>query len=95
MNYTVNLAALTEGFCNKYKDSGWDNDKDEMYWLFFRLVNTYSSFKNVVHTFNANIGSYIMTKDETSAFMHALSEVLELDTVYALDTDDNSFDVEF
>lgn len=95
MNYIVDLAALTDGFYDKYKDSGWDKDRDELYWLFFRLVNINSSFKNLVHTFNANIGSYIMIKDEISAFMRALVEVLELDSVDDIDGVDDLFDVEF
>ena len=95
MEYTIDLAALTDGFYDKYKDSGWDKDRDELYWIFFRLVNINSSFKNLVHTFNANIGSYIMTKDETAAFMRALMELLGLSEVNELDKEDDFFDVEF
>jgi hypothetical protein len=95
MNYTVDLAALTDGFYDKYKDSGWDKDKENLYWIFFRLVNINSSFKNLVHTFNGNIGSYIMTKDEIAAFMRALMCLLDLSEGNELDEECALFDVEF
>ena len=95
MNYTADLAALTDGFYDKYKDFGWDKGKEDLYWKFFRLVDINSSFKNLVHTFNGNIGSYIMTKDEIAAFMRALMELLGLSEVNELDKEDDFFDVEF
>jgi hypothetical protein len=99
MEYSVNLRKLSAAFYEWFdvlcRHSGECKvDKDFAHYLFYRLTNENSSFMEIVCAFNRYEKSYIMQKDETTAFLLALTEILGMQEIDDLDGNDDVFELE-
>lgn len=94
MTYHVNLRKLSAGFYNYFGMIDSYENKEIANYMFYRLANENTSFRDMVYAFNKMEHSYIMQKDETSAFMLALVEVLELTELDELDGTDDVYEIE-
>ena len=98
MEYSVNLRKLSKTFYEwidvLYHSGECKVDKDFAHYLFYRLTNENSSFREIVCALNQYERSYIMQKDETTAFMLAMVEILGLDDISDLDGNDDVFELE-